>query len=44
METLEAHLMAYLAIRSIKNLPITFPQTTGVKKPTSGGEIIYPSI
>lgn len=41
---LEAHLMAYLAIRSIKNLPITFPQTTGVKKPISGGEIIYPAI
>ena len=30
----------YLAIRSILNLPISFPNTTGCKKPISGGEIV----
>ena len=28
-----------LAVRSINKLPITFPETTGVKKPSCGGEI-----
>ena len=37
---IEAELMAFLAVRSIKNLPITFPKTTGVKEPTCGG-VIY---
>ena len=34
---IEAELMAFLAVRSIKKLPLTFPKTTGVMKPTSGG-------
>ena len=36
---IEAELIAYLSARSIYNLPITFPKTTGVLKPSSGGEL-----
>ncbi len=33
----ESQAFAYLAIRSYLNLPISFPETTGVKKPCIGG-------
>ena len=36
----ESQAFAYLAIRSYLNLPISFPETTGVRKPCVGGEII----
>ena len=36
---IESELIAYLSARSIYNLPITFPTTTGVSKPSSGGKI-----
>ena len=36
-DSLEAEAWAYLAVRSIRGLPITFPGTTGVSAPTSGG-------
>ena len=36
---IEAELIAYLAVRRIKNLPITFPLTTGVKQSLTGGEV-----
>ena len=36
----ESQAFAYLAIRSLKNEPISFPHTTGCSKPCSGGEII----
>ena len=36
----ESQAFAYLAIRSVKDLPISFPNTTGCVKPVSGGEII----
>ncbi len=36
---IEAELIAYLAARSIKNLPITFPSTTGVRVPCIGGQV-----
>ena len=36
---IEAELIAFLSARSIYNLPITFPTTTGVSKPSSGGKI-----
>jgi anhydro-N-acetylmuramic acid kinase len=36
-DALEAEAWAYLAVRSLKGLPITFPGTTGVRKPLSGG-------
>ena len=35
----ESQAFAYMAIRSYLNLPISFPKTTGVKKPCSGGII-----
>ena len=37
---IESQAFAYLAIRSILKLPISFPETTGCKTPTTGGEII----
>ena len=33
----ESQAFAYLAIRSFLKLPISFPETTGVVKPISGG-------
>lgn len=34
---IEAEAFAYLAIRSLYDLPITFPGTTAISKPSSGG-------
>ncbi len=39
---MEAEAFAYLAVRSLKGLPITFPGTTGVKEAISGGVISEP--
>ncbi len=39
-DMVEAQGFAYLAVRSLQKLPISFPETTGVAKPTSGGKII----
>jgi len=36
----ESQAFAYLAIRSYLKLPISFPKTTGCKKPSTGGVII----
>ena len=36
-DAVEAQAFAYLAIRSSLGLPITFPNTTGVKAPITGG-------
>ena len=36
-DAMEAQAFAYLAVRRLKNLPITFPMTTGVKRPLPGG-------
>ena len=36
----ESQAFAYLAIRSFLKLPISFPNTTGCKKPCVGGKII----
>ena len=38
---IESQAFAYLGIRRIKNLPLSFPGTTGVKKPVTGGKINY---
>ena len=35
----ESQAFAYLAARSQNNLPLTFPETTGVEKPVTGGAI-----
>ena len=37
---IESQAFAYLAIRSILKLPISFPMTTGCNKDTTGGKII----
>jgi anhydro-N-acetylmuramic acid kinase len=36
-DSLEAEAWAYLAVRSLAGLPITFPGTTGVPRPMTGG-------
>jgi anhydro-N-acetylmuramic acid kinase len=36
-DAVEAEAWAYLAVRSLRGLPITFPGTTGVAAPTCGG-------
>ncbi len=39
----ESDLIAFLAARSLYKLPITFPQTTGIKKPLTGGILYKPN-
>lgn len=39
---LEAEGFAYMAARSLKGLPISFPGTTGVGRPLTGGIAFYP--
>jgi anhydro-N-acetylmuramic acid kinase len=41
-ESLEAQAFGYLAVRSLKGLPISFPTTTGVATPLSGGVLSKP--
>lgn len=36
-DSMEAEAWAYLAVRSLKRLPITYPGTTGVTRPLTGG-------
>jgi len=36
-DMLEAEAFAFLAVRSLYNLPLTLPSTTGVKEPITGG-------
>lgn len=38
-DAVEAECFAYLAMRVSRSLPITFPQTTGVARPMTGGRI-----
>ncbi len=40
--TLEAQSFAFLAVRSLFGLPLTFPKTTGVEEPSCGGKVFYP--
>lgn len=41
-EAIEAQAFAYLAVRARKGLPLTFPTTTGVKAPLTGGVLFRP--
>jgi anhydro-N-acetylmuramic acid kinase len=41
-DALEAQAFAYLAVRSMRGLPITFPTTTGAPKPLVGGILVGP--
>ena len=38
----EAQAFAYLAVRSARGLPLTYPGTTGVGRPLSGGRLVQP--
>lgn len=40
----EAELMALLTARHCRDLPISFPETTGVKAPSSGGVMLRPRL
>ena len=42
-DSIEAEAWAYMAVRSLKGLPITFPGTTGVTQPTRGGVHAHPN-
>lgn len=41
-DSIEAEAIAYLAARTAKGLPITFPATTGAPHPLTGGRIAHP--
>lgn len=41
-DALEAQAFAFLAVRSLRGLPITFPGTTGVLRPLTGGRLSEP--
>ncbi|MBB4196581.1 anhydro-N-acetylmuramic acid kinase [Rhodoblastus sphagnicola] len=40
-QAIEAQAFAYLAARSAKGLPLTFPGTTGVREPATGGKLAW---
>jgi len=42
-DSMEAEAWAYLAVRSLRGLPISFPGTTGVPAPLSGGRLAEPA-
>ena len=42
-DSMEAQAFAYLAVRSMRGLPFTWNNTTGVKNPTSGGLLNFVS-
>jgi anhydro-N-acetylmuramic acid kinase len=41
-DSIEAEAFAYLAARTATGLPISFPKTTGVSAPMTGGKIVKP--
>ncbi|MDB5437952.1 MAG: anmK [Caulobacteraceae bacterium] len=41
-DAIEAEAFAYLAARTARDLPISFPGTTGVPRPMTGGRIVRP--
>jgi anhydro-N-acetylmuramic acid kinase len=41
-DSMEAEAWAYLAVRSLHGLPLSYPGTTGVPQPTQGGVIAKP--
>jgi len=42
VDSLEAQAFAYMAVRSMRGLPITFPGTTGAPRPLTGGVLAKP--
>lgn len=43
-DAIEAQGFAYMAVRKLRGLPITFPGTTGVSEPMSAGRIATPAV
>ena len=41
-DALEAQAFAFLAVRSLQGLPLTYPTTTGVPEPMTGGVLVRP--
>jgi len=41
-DALEAQAFAYLAVRSVKGMPLSFPTTTGAQSPLTGGVLVKP--
>ena len=41
-EAIEAEALSYLAARTARGLPISFPKTTGAPRPLTGGRIVEP--
>ena len=41
-DALEAQAFAYLAVRTLRGLPLTFPTTTGAPQPLTGGILARP--
>jgi len=41
-DALEAQAFAYLAVRTLRGLPITFPTTSGAPRPMAGGVVVRP--
>lgn len=41
-DALEAQAFAYFAVRCLRGLPLTFPGTTGVNAPLTGGKLVKP--
>ncbi|NLS05192.1 anhydro-N-acetylmuramic acid kinase [Rhizobium sp. P32RR-XVIII] len=41
-DAMEAEAWGYLAVRSLQRLPLTFPGTTGVREPVTGGILAEP--
>jgi anhydro-N-acetylmuramic acid kinase len=42
-DALEAQAFAYLAVRTLRGLPLTFPTTTGAPRPLTGGVVAEPA-
>jgi anhydro-N-acetylmuramic acid kinase len=42
-DAIEAQAFAYMAVRSRNGLPISFPETSGVPKPMTGGRLHKPN-
>jgi anhydro-N-acetylmuramic acid kinase len=41
-DAIEAQAFGYLAVRSLRGLPLSYPSTTGVPMPMTGGAIVRP--
>lgn len=41
-DAVEAQAFAFLAVRSLRRLPLSYPATTGVRHPVTGGVIVQP--